>query len=339
MQEASIEETPMEQPIAENATEKQPTGYVKKIQISDEEKKKKGKPFLSILGRVIIYLTLGLFAAWTVFPVLIALLQSFTEHAHFINRVSLIIPKKVDFSNYKLLLEASELNPVHHKYEFAEGKALPQLPIAFVWTCMLVLPPTIIGLMVSAMSAFAFAKLNFKGKNLMFGLLLGTMMIPGTVSLTPSYAVYKTLFGLGLWEAFPLFVPGMFGSAACVFFLRQFFTGIPTDLMEAAKLDGMGYYAMFFKIIVPLSTAALIAQGILGFVGGYNDYFGPLLYLKKNPDLKTIQLVLYDAMTLCKTNPTVLYTAAMIALIPTLALYLVAQRFFVEGIATSGMKL
>ena len=173
----------------------------------------------------------------------------------------------------------------------------------------------------------------------MFTLLLGTMMIPGTISLTPSYAIYRKLFGLGLWEAFPLFVPGMFGSAGCVFFLRQYFTGRPTDLMEAAKLDGMGYYAMFFKIIIPLSGAALIAQGIMGFVGGYNDYFGPLLYLANNPDLKTIQLILQAAKSLLSDNPTVMLAAAMIALIPTLIIYIVAQRFFVEGIATSGMKL
>jgi len=327
--------------VEENPTEEdKPTGYKKKIEISEDEKKKKGVSVGAIIGKVIIYAVLAFFAIWTLFPILIGFLLSITEQAHYINNVSTVMPKKVNFSNYTDLLSFDYTkNPLSHEYQMFNGKRLPRIPIAFVWTCILVLPPTIIGLFTSAMSAFAFAKLNFKGKNLMFTLLLGTMMIPGTISLTPSYAIYRKLFGLGLWEAFPLFVPGMFGSAGCVFFLRQYFTGIPTDLMEAAKLDGMGYYAMFFKIIIPLSGAALIAQGIMGFVGGYNDYFGPLLYLANNPDLKTIQLILQAAKSLLADNPTVMLAAAMIALIPTLIIYIVAQRFFVEGIATSGMKL
>ncbi len=318
----------------------EPSEYVKKIELSEDEKKKKGISVGSIIGKVAIYVILAVFSFWTIFPILIGFLLSFTEHSHFVDGVSIILPKKVNFTNYVDLLSFNlDRNPLSEEFQMFNGKRLPMIPIAFVWTCILVLPPTLIGLLTSAMSAFAFAKLNFKGKNLMFGVLLGTMMIPGTISLTPSYAIYRKLFGLGLWEAFPLFVPGMFGSAACVFFLRQYFTGIPTDLMEAAKLDGMGYYSMFFKIIMPLSTAALIAQGILGFVGGYNDYFGPLLYLADNGDLRTIQLVLQSAKGLLDDNPTVLLSAAMIALIPTLIIYIIAQRFFVEGIATSGMKL
>lgn len=330
----------MEENMILEENNQQTSTYVKKIELSEEEKKKKGISISSIVGRVSIYVILVLFALWTMFPIIIGFLLSFTPNSHFVDGVSILFPRKLDFSNYIMLFKTSPMeNPTAHPYKIFGDTNLPQIPVAFVWTCVLVLPPTIIGLFTSAMSAFAFAKLNFKGKNLMFGSLLGSMMIPGVIGLAASFAIYREILGDGIWQAFPLFVPGMLGSAGCVFFLRQYFSGIPTDLMEAAKLDGMGYYAMFFKIIVPLSTAALIAQGILGFVGGYNDYFGPLLYLAGEADFRTVQLVLRNALGLADDNPTILLSAAMIALLPTLIIYMVAQRFFVEGIATSGMKL
>ena len=140
----------------------------------------------------------------------------------------------------------------------------------FLNTLAYVLPPTLCGLFASALAAFAFAKLNFKGKNLLFGLLLITMLIPGTIMLTPTYVIYD-LIG---WtdSPLPLIIPGMFGAAACVFFMRQFISGIPDSVVEAAKIDGVGYFGIFIKIIIPLSVPALIAQGLLGFIGGYNDY-------------------------------------------------------------------
>jgi len=316
-----------------------PTGYVKKYTLTQEQKVKQGVSVSSIVGKVLIYTFLIAFALWTILPILIGFLISFTPNEHLSETVSIIIPKKIDFSNYVRLLTDKQIgkNTVV-ELPFAPGKGAPSILVAFVFTCILVLPPTILGLFTSAMSAFAFAKLNFKGKNLMFGGLLFTMMIPGAISLVPAFSIYLTLFEMGLWDAFPLFVPGMFGSAGCVFFLKQYFTGIPTDLMEAAKLDGMGYFKMFFKIIVPLSGAALIAQGILGFVGGYNDYFGPMLYLT-DYTFQTLQVTLTKLQSSFVKEPAVVMTACMIALIPTLIIYLFAQRFFVEGIATSGLKI
>ena len=186
------------------------------------------------------------------------------------------------------------------------------------------------------MSAFAFAKLNSKHKNLYFSVLLATMMIPGTIMTTPSYLIY-TILGLNT-SAFPLMVPGMFGAATCVFFMRQFYSGIPTDLIEAAKLDGMGFYRMFFSIMVPLSVPALFAQGLLGFIGGYNDYFGPYLYLVDN-EYPTLQVALSGLASYFPLKPNVIMASCVLALLPTIILYLIAQKYFIEGIATSGMKL
>ena len=313
-------------------------GYIKKINVSEDQLKKSGVTFGRVLGSVLIYTFLILFALWTLFPVLIGFFISFTPDAHLSETVSVIIPKELDFTNYRRLLVLDNNVTNNQTIPFTNGAQMPRILYAFCFTCVLVLPTTIIGLFTSAMSAFAYAKLNFKGKNFMFGLLLFTMMIPGSISLVPAFSIYQSLFKLGLPQFFPLFVPGMFGAAGAVFFLKQFFSGIPTDLMEAAKLDGMGYFSMFFKIIVPLSGAALIAQGILGFVGGYNDYFGPLLYLN-NREFETLQLCLTKMQAAYADYPARLMTACMLALLPTLVIYLFAQRFFVEGIATSGMKI
>lgn len=132
-------------------------------------------------------------------------------------------------------------------------------------------------------------------------------------------------------------IPGMFGAAACVFFMRQFFMGIPDSIIEAAKLDGVGFVGIFFKIMVPLSVPALLAQGLLGFIGGYNDYFGPLIYLQSS-DLYNLQIALKVFASAYGDEPNVVMAGTMAALIPTLIIYFIAQDYFIEGIAASGIK-
>ena len=187
----------------------------------------------------------------------------------------------------------------------------------------------------SSVSAYAFAKLKFKGKNLMFALLLFTMMLPGIVMLIPSYILFDALYLTDTY--FPLMAPAMFGSAACVFFLRQFFSGIPDEVIDAAKLDGLSYPGIYWKIMLPLSLPAVFAQAILGFVAGYNDYLAPLIYLT-SPEKYTLQIALqfFSGSTL-KDLPTVM-AGAVLALLPTTLIYVFAQKYFVEGIAITGLK-
>lgn len=322
-------------------------GYKKKYVLTEDQKKKEGVSVASIIGKFMLYLFLVIFAIWTLFPLLIALMESSLTKSNY-NNTSIKLAKLFPISRTKYDLFANYRNVFFdnsskkaYLTEFDNFTQFPRVPFAFVFTVILVLPTTILGLFTSAMSAFAFSKLTFKGKNWMFGLLLSTMMLPGALSLAPSFSLYRIILKEGtLWMAFPLFVPGMFGAATAVFFLKQYFTGIPSDLIEAGKLDGMGYYKMFFKIVVPLSSAALIAQGILGFVGGYNDYFGPKLYLQgAATSFETVQLVLVEIKGKAGDDIPKVFAACMVALLPTLILYFYAQRFFVEGIATSGMKI
>lgn len=278
-----------------------------------------------ITSKVLIYFVLILFALWILVPFSIVIVTSFKTAREASNPQFSFFPKDFSVEGYKDVFTYT-----------AGGEGMPLLIRGFLNTFMIVIPPTILGLFCSAMSAYAFAKLRFKGKNLLFSALLMTMMIPGTIMLTPSYMIY-TLLG---WvdTPLPLMIPGMFGAATCVFFMRQFYSGIPTSLIEAAKLDGMGYFKIFWKIMVPLSVPALLAQGILGFIGGYNDYFGPYLYLQ-DPKWYTLQIALNSFQGSYSRNIPAMMAGAVIALIPTLIIYIVAQKYFVEGIATSGMKL
>ena len=278
-----------------------------------------------ITGKVIIYCVLVLFALWILVPFSIIIVTSFKTAREASNPEFSFFPKDFTADGYKDVFTYT-----------AGGEGMPLLIRGFLNTFLIVIPPTVLGLFCSAMSAYAFAKLRFKGKNVLFSALLMTMMIPGTIMLTPSYMIY-TLLG---WvdTPLPLMIPGMFGAATCVFFMRQFYSGIPSSLIEAAKLDGMGYFKIFWKIMVPLSVPALLAQGILGFIAGYNDYFGPYLYLQ-DPKWYTLQIALNSFQGSYSRNITAMMAGAVIALIPTLIIYIVAQKYFIEGIATSGMKL
>lgn len=120
--------------------------------------------------------------------------------------------------------------------------------------------------------------------------------------------------------------------------MRQFFSGIPGDLIDAGKIDGMSYFGMYVKIMIPLSIPAFLAQGILGFVGGYNNYLGPLLYLNGRVELYTLQLALSVLQGVYYADQSVQCASAVIALIPILIVYIVCQKFFIEGVAASGMK-
>lgn len=213
-----------------------------------------------------------------------------------------------------------------------------KLLIGFRNTMVIVLPSTIIGLFISALSAYSAAKIRFKGRNIIFYIMLITTMIPGIVMMTPLVTIFTNV---GLYNTyFPLMIPGMFGTAMCVFFLRQSFMAIPDDYIDAARLDGIGHFQIFWRIVVPLSAPALISQGILGFVAGYNDYLGPLLYLRGDEEWTiTLQTALQGFIGQTSSNLyQALMAATVLSLIPTVVIFIVCQKFFVKGIVNSGIK-
>lgn len=195
--------------------------------------------------------------------------------------------------------------------------------------------PTAAGLFASALSAYAFSKLHFKGRDALFTVLLFTMMMPGCVTMTTNYLVFD-IYG---WtnSALPIIIPGLFGGAGTVLFLKEYFMGIPDGLFEAASIDGSGKWKSFFYIVLPLGKPAMIAQFVLGFINHYNDFMSGLLYLNE-PEKYTIQILLSFLETLA-IDASMVATTGVVSLIPMLMLYVLFQKTIIDGIAmSSGIK-
>lgn len=227
------------------------------------------------------------------------------------------IPSEIVWENYRLI--------------FTDAHMIR----GFVNTMIVTVPPIAIGLFVCALSAYAFAKLRFPGRDKLFLLLVYTLMVPGAVMMIPAFIMFKTFGWTDSWK--PLMIPGMFGAPMVIFFLRQFMKQLPDELEDAARIDGMNPFGIFLNIIVPLSKPALITQAILSFNAGYNDYLGPLIYLN-SPEKYTLQLELASFTSYYASEWTLIMAGSVVALVPTLILFALAQRYFIEGIALTGIK-
>ena len=275
-----------------------------------------------LLRKLVIYCGLGLFALFVLFPFAIMLISSFKYKEETIGAFTWWPKMGMTLRGY-----VNAFEKVASSTSIIEG---------FFNTLWIIIPPTFIGLMTSTLSAYAFAKMRFRGKEVMFGLLIATMMVPGIATLVPSYIIWDYL-GITVTAPFvPLMIPGMFGAAACVFFMRQSINAIPDSVIEASRIDGIGPLGCFVKIVLPLIKPSLLAQGVLGFVGGYNDYFGPLIYLKS--DYQTLQIAVSVFSDRYSGDWPSILAANIVAIIPTILIYIFVQRYFIEGITAGGEK-
>nr|WP_306812776.1 carbohydrate ABC transporter permease [Paenibacillus soyae] len=230
------------------------------------------------------------------------------------------IPEPATFGNYSDVWEQSPL---------LNGFANSLIIVVTVLT---------IGLFVSAMSSYAFSKFDFPLKNALFMGLLGTMMIPYSVVMIPQYIGFSWLNWVD--TLLPLIIPGLFGNIVVVFFLRQYLSGaLPNDLIEAAKIDGCSFPRIFWSIALPVMKPALAAQAALGFMGIWNDFLGPLIYLH-TPENQTIQVLIasMQALYIGQSNYPMIMAAAVIAMIPVILVFFFCQRYFIESLAISGIK-
>lgn len=193
---------------------------------------------------------------------------------------------------------------------------------------------TFLQLATSSFAAYAFAKLEFRGRNFLFLAYIGSIAIPWQVYMVPQFIMMRrmdlvdTHLSLILLQAF---------SAFGVFLLRQFFVSIPDEILDAARIDGMSEYGIYFRIMLPLSKPALATLTIFTSVFVWNDFMGPLIYLNSQ-ELKTIQLGLRLFIQQYSADYALIMAAALVSLIPIIVLFLLFQRFFVEGIGTTGLK-
>ncbi|WP_415460970.1 carbohydrate ABC transporter permease [Bifidobacterium psychraerophilum] len=206
-----------------------------------------------------------------------------------------------------------------------------------VWllnTTLLAVVVTLLQVLTGSFAAYGFSKIHFPGRNVLFLIYVATMAVPWQAYMIPQF---KMLSMVGLndtrWSIILLQAFGAFG----VFMMKQFYDTIPVELSEAARLDGMSEFGIYWRVILPLSGSSIAALAIITFTNTWNDYMGPLLYLR-SPDLYTIQLGLKTFISQYDADYSMIMTGSVLSVLPILLVFLVGQRHFVEGIATTGMK-
>lgn len=227
-------------------------------------------------------------------------------------------PEKLQWKNYVKIWTSDEVSMVR----------------AYLNTAWITGVSILVQLSFASMAAYGFAKINFRGKNVVFFLFLSTMMIPAEVTIIPRYMLFRTI---GLYNNhWAIILPHWF-SATAIFMLRQFYMGLPNDLMEAAKIDGASHPAIFVRILLPLTKSALVSLMVLTFISCWNEYLSPLIFLTKK-NLYTISQVVRWYLQDEAVRYDLTMVAATSTVVPVIILTLCCQKYFVEGIATSGVK-
>ncbi|SDD33299.1 multiple sugar transport system permease protein [Paenibacillus sp. UNCCL117] len=216
--------------------------------------------------------------------------------------------------------------------------ALTVVPFgAFFKNTVIIVAGVLLGTVVSStVAAFGFSRIRWKGRETVFAILMSTMMLPAAVTLIPSFIGWKTL---GFYDTFyPLIAPAYFGGGIFnIFLLRQFYMTIPQDFDEAALVDGANYFQIYWRVILPLSRSAVIVVALFTFLGSWNDFMGPLIYLKSDTRF-TLALGLQMFQGSYTAQWDLLMAASTVVILPCIVVFLIGQRYFLEGITLTGLK-
>lgn len=233
-----------------------------------------------------------------------------------------------------------DLRPVAQWRNYSE--ALGFLPPEYnrglvpLWNTVFVTMLTIAGTVLSSsLVAFAFARLRWPGRDLLFVVLLATMMIPAATTMLPVFLIFRSLGWIDTLR--PLWAPAFFGSGFNIFLLRQFFLTIPNDLEDAAKIDGCSYFAIYWRIMLPLIKPALAALTIFAFMGSWNNFMGPLIYIS-SPEKMTLAYALQLFQGAHGGEPAMMMAAATLVMLPVLAVFFFTQRYMIQGVTLTGIK-
>jgi ABC-type glycerol-3-phosphate transport system permease component len=225
---------------------------------------------------------------------------------------------------------------VIHFENYSEGLALAPFDLYLRNTLFVTLGNVLGNLISCTLAAYGFARLRARGKNVLFLLMLATLMLPLWVTLIPQYVLFNS-FGWGNSFA-PLMVPAWFGWPFFIFLLRQFFMTIPKELEEAARLDGASTLGILWHIILPLSKPALATVAVLGFIGNWNNFFTPLIYLR-DPDMYTLAIAVQRFRgQFGNLNLNYMMAVSVLVVLPVIAIFFVAQRYLIRGIVMTGLK-
>ena len=271
----------------------------------------------AIIGKIFVYVILLLIAAAMVIPFLWMLSASVKADREVFQMDPFVwIPEVPKWSNYVKIWTKIPM------FQFVKN------------TVFLTIVVTLLQLLTSSFAAYSFAKLNFKHKKGLFLAYIATIAMPWQVYMVPQFLMMRSM---GLNDKLLAIICLQAFSAFGVFLMKQFYEGIPDDLCEAARIDGMSEYMIYAKIMLPLSKPALSTLTIFTFVNTWNDYLGPLIYLK-SPEKKTIQLGLKMFISQYSSDYGLIMAGSVLSLLPVIVVFLCLQKYFVEGVATTGLK-
>lgn len=270
-----------------------------------------------LAAAVPLYVAVGIGAFLMVFPFLWLLSTSVKSEGEALQIPPVWIPNPILWENY--------------------GKAWNALPFGRAYANSLYIAVLVTGgqMITCAMAAYGFARIRFWGRDIIFMLFLATLMVPFQVTLVPSFIMFRTIGWVD--SHLPLIVPPMLINAFGVFLLRQFILTLPLELEEAAVMDGASRARIFAQIVLPLIGPGLAALGIFTFLGTWNSFLGPLIYLNKS-ELFTVPILLNSFRGLYNTAWPLVMAASAISVVPVLMVYVLLQKYFIQGIALTGLK-
>lgn len=281
-----------------------------------------------VIGRIIVYLLLAFFSLFVLIPFAYMISTSLKTEAQLFVWPIQWLPNPVQWRNYTQAF--SEL-----------GQIAPGLTFWRILANTLVITLLAMSAELTAVTlvAYGFARFRFPGRNALFLVMLSTMMLPGIITLIPTFLIWRNLNLIDHYD--PLVLGAWFGGGAwAVFLLRQFLLNLPPDMEEAAVVDGANAFQVYYMIILPLVKPALLALGVLMFQGNWNNFMGPLIYLNTTVQFPMILALKFFEASLSNEAPKWHYMMAMSAVMaaPLLALYFVAQKYFIEGLTVGAVK-
>jgi len=277
-----------------------------------------GRTLRKVLRLLPTYILMVFIAALIILPLLWMLSTSLKPKSEWFTRTIQWIPQTLTLDNYQKLFNN------------------PQTPVLnwFINSILIGLITTALVLTIDSLAAYAYARMDFPGRKFLFGLMLMTLFLPGMMFLVPNFLTVANLGLLNNWGG--VILPGLAGVFG-VFFLRQFFEGIPKELEEAAAIDGANRFQIFYKIVLPLATPALATLGILTFLGSWNDFLWPLLILR-DPKIQTLPPGLRTLQGSYNAEYGLMLAGAVVVAVPVLLLYIALQRYIVQSVASTGLK-
>lgn len=274
-----------------------------------------------IILKVIYHTLVIAFGFLMIYPVLWMISGSFKDNAEILRGTLRLIPEKLKLSNYTTGWRG-----------FGGITFATYFKNSFLITTV----ATIGTVISSSLVAYAFARVNFRGRKFWFACMLITMMLPGQIILIPQYLIY---YKLGMVPGYiPLILPYFCGQAFFIYQMMQFMTGIPRELDEAATIDGCSKYTIYAYVVLPLLKPSVVTTFIIQFYWKWDDYMGPLLYLGRPSTYTVAQAIKLFADTASKTDYGAMFAMSTLSLIPVFLIFLIFNRYLVEGIGTSGLK-